>query len=108
LLSSPFLHFSGLFETLAFHIDTSAFIAKLELALTSHVITSLTSLDPEFAFWTLLEFCPFGKLKEFLVLLTHSGAYFVLLACHVTMPIDSAVQAVFFLTLLAFKTFRIV
>jgi len=102
-------HFDpGLFDAFALHVHSAAFVAKVELALAGHVITALVLLHPKFALGTLLEFLALDEGHEFLVVFRGSGTDLVLLAGHILVPLDSAVETILFFALQALKSFGIV
>ena len=103
LFSSPFLLPPELFHALTLHVDTTALIAELKLALTGHVVTTISLLHPKFTLGTLLELLAPCEFQEFLVSLTHSAADLVFLAAHVRVPVHPTIEAIFLLTLQTLK-----
>jgi hypothetical protein len=112
LLSSSFLKLPpSLFHelpllghTLTLHVDSSAFVAKLKLALASHVVTALSPFHPELAFRALFALLAFDKINKLLVILAHAAVNLVLLAGHILVPFTSAAQTVLFGTLYTLKS----
>jgi hypothetical protein len=96
-----------LLHTFALHINPATLVAKLEFTLAGHMITALVLLHPELAFGTLLELLPLHKRHEFLVVLTGRCRNIILLARHFLMPLHSAIQAIFLLTLQTLKAFTV-
>jgi hypothetical protein len=95
-------------DTLALHVDSSAFIAELEFALAGHVVAAFVFLHPELALGTLLEFLALHEVHEEFVVLAGSAADFVLLAGHVFVPVHPAVQTVLFFALQALESLVVV
>lgn len=67
------------------------------------MVAALVLLDPELALGTLLELLALDKGDELLVVFAGGGADLVLLAAHVLVPLDSAVEAVFLVALEALE-----
>jgi hypothetical protein len=90
-----------LFYTFALHVNTTALVTELELALTRHMVTALILFHPKLALGTLFEFFAFNKCNKLLILLTGGGRNFILLAGHFLVPLYAAIEAVLFF---AFQT----
>ena len=106
---APVLHFnSGLVGTLALHVHSTTLVAKLEFALTGHVIASLVLLHPKFALGTLLEFLALDKGHEFLVVLRGSRTDLVLLTRHILMPLHPTIKTVLFFALQTFESLYVI
>jgi len=104
-LSSSGLHLlSRLFNTFAFHVYSTTFIAEFKLTLTGHVITTLVLLDPKFALWALFEFFAFDKSYKFLIILTSSCWNRILFASHAFVPLNPAVKTILFFALGTLKS----
>jgi hypothetical protein len=55
------------------------------------MIAPLVLFNPKFALGALFEFLPLSKFQELLILLAHRSVDFVLLACHLLVPLDPAI-----------------
>jgi hypothetical protein len=71
------------------------------------MIAPLIFFNPKFALRTLFEFLPLSKFQELLILLAHRGVYFVLLACHLLVPLHPAIQTILFFALQTFEAFGV-
>ncbi len=97
-------HFlSSDFDALAFHVYPSTFIAELKFAFACHMVTALILFNPKFTFRALLEFLTFYEVHKLFIILAHLCANFIFFASHIFMPLNSTVQAVFFM---AFQTLK--
>lgn len=87
----------------AFHVNASTLVAELKLAFASHVVATLCLFNPELTIRTLLEFVPLSEVQKLFFIFRHGFGYFVLSAAQVFVPLASAVKAIFYFALGAFK-----
>ncbi len=90
-------------HTFAFHVNASTFVAELKLAFASHVVATLCLFNPELTIRALLEFLPLSEVQELFFIFRLGFGYFVLSAAQVFVPLASAVKAIFYFALGAFK-----
>ena len=72
------------------------------------MIAAFVLFDPKFALGTLLEFLALDERHEFLVVLRSSGTDLVLLAGHILVPLDPAVETILLFALQTLKSLGIV
>ena len=59
---------SAHFFTATLFVDAPTLVAKMHATLTSHMITSMRFLNPNFALWALFELASLDELQKFLVI----------------------------------------